>query len=167
MCPCNRVSNTMIHCLRPASRRRGVAIVEFTFMAPLLLMLLLGMWEVGRMLQMQQSLSNAAREGGRQASTGLLTNSQVQQVVRDYLNQAGVPTTNLTVNVTNLTSGGDVSAATQMDQLQVDAIVPFQDFRWLSLYLVTDANTMMTGRAVWPSFKDKEFPATPNPLPGS
>src|SRR5262249_28012512 len=145
----------------------GIAAVEFAVLSPLMVMLLLGMWEVGRMLQVQQSMSNAAREGGRQASTGQLTNSEVQQVVRDYLNRAGVPTTNLTVNVTNLTNGGDVSAAVQMDKLQVDVSVPVQDFRWVSLYLVTDPTTMMNARAVWYSYKDQDFPTTPNPLPGS
>jgi hypothetical protein len=96
-----------------------------------------------------------------------LTNSQVQQVVRDYLNRAGVPTTNLTVNVTNLTSGGDVSAAVQMDHLQVDVSVPVEDFRWISLYLVTDSTTQLSARTVWYSFKDQDFPTTPDPLPGS
>jgi Flp pilus assembly protein TadG len=150
-----------------ANQRRGVAVVEFALLAPLLLMLLLGMWEVGRMLQMQQSLSNAAREGGRQASTGLLTNAQVQQVVKNYLDQAGVPTQNLVVNVTNLTNGGDVSNSVQMDQLQVDVNVPLQDFRWVSLYLVTDSSTIMNARTIWYSYKDQDFPTTPNPLPGS
>ena len=41
-------------------------------------MLMLGTWEVGRMVEVSQILNNAVREGGRSASTGQYTNSQVQ-----------------------------------------------------------------------------------------
>jgi Flp pilus assembly protein TadG len=156
----------MIHPIRRPRRRRGVATVEFALVLPFLLLLLLGMWEVGRMLHIQQSLSNAAREGGRQASTGLLTNSQVQQVVLDYLNRNSVPTTNATVTVVNVTRGGDVTEAVQMDKLQVDVSVPVQDFRWVNLYLVTTSTTRLNAQTVWYSYKDQEFPNTPDPMPG-
>ena len=61
--------------------RRGVAAVEAALLLPLALMLMLGTWEVGRMVQVGQILENAAREGGRSAATGQNTNSQVQQTV--------------------------------------------------------------------------------------
>lgn len=46
-------------------RRRGVAAVEAAVLLPLALMLMLGTWEVGRMVEVGQILNNAAREGGR------------------------------------------------------------------------------------------------------
>src|SRR4051812_24034582 len=70
--------------------RLGAATVEFAFLAPLLLVVVLGIWELGRMVEVQQIISNAAREGGRQASTGNLTNEQVKAVVRNYMTQAGL-----------------------------------------------------------------------------
>src|SRR3954452_6429882 len=88
-------------------RRLGTATVEFAFLAPLLLVVVLGIWELGRMVEVQQIISNAAREGGRQASTSNLTNDQVKTVVRNYMTQAGLSSaaaTNATVNVTNLTN---------------------------------------------------------------
>ena len=72
-------------------RRRGTAAVEAAVLLPLALMLMLGTWEVGRMVEVSQILNNAAREGGRSASTGQNTNSQVQQTVLNYLTNAGLP----------------------------------------------------------------------------
>ncbi len=52
-------------------QRRGVAAVELALLLPLILLLLMGLWEIGRAIDVQQLMSNAAREGGRQASTGM------------------------------------------------------------------------------------------------
>jgi Flp pilus assembly protein TadG len=50
--------------------RRGAAAVEFAVCLPLLLTLLLGLWEVGRMVVVQQVVYNSCREGARDASMG-------------------------------------------------------------------------------------------------
>lgn len=44
---------------------RGAVAVEFALLAPILVMLLLGIMEFGRAYNVQISLSNAAREGAR------------------------------------------------------------------------------------------------------
>lgn len=158
----------MIQRLHRPRRRDGVAAVEFAFLAPFFVFLLIGAWEGGRMLQIQQSLSNAAREGGRQASTGLRTNTQIQQVVTDYLNRASVPTANAVVTVTVTGTGGpDATQAVQMDQILVTVSVPVSDFRWIGLTLVTNSSTRITGQATWYSLRDQDFPTTPDPMPGS
>ena len=46
-------------------RDRGAAAVEFALVLPLLLLLVLGILEFGRVFNIQISLSNAAREGAR------------------------------------------------------------------------------------------------------
>ena len=46
-------------------RDRGAAAVEFALVLPLLLLLVLGIFEFGRVFNIQISLSNAAREGAR------------------------------------------------------------------------------------------------------
>ena len=63
------------------------------------LILMLGTWEVGHMVEVEQILNNAVREGGRCASTGLNTNSEVQQTVLNYLQNSGLPSTSATVTV--------------------------------------------------------------------
>ena len=50
--------------IRSGAGRRGVAAVEAALILPVALMLMLGTWEVGRMVEVSQVLNNAAREGG-------------------------------------------------------------------------------------------------------
>jgi Flp pilus assembly protein TadG len=121
---------------------------------PFLLLLLAGVWEVGVLVQVQQMLSNAARVGGRQASTGLNNNTQVQQAVTQYLQNAGLKTQNVTVTVTNNTRGGDVSAAKQLDQLTVTVSIPFADVAWDMLNYFVPSGSQITGTATWYSVKD-------------
>lgn len=50
---------------RPMASERGAVAVEFAILAPILVMILLGIMEFGRAYNVQTSLSNAAREGVR------------------------------------------------------------------------------------------------------
>jgi Flp pilus assembly protein TadG len=148
--------------------RRGVAAVEFALLSPLIVALLLGVWEVGRLIQVNQILSNAAREGGRQASTGLLTDAQVQTVVLQYLQRAGLPTAHATVTVTDLTnSSSDATAATQLDQLQVRVTLPVADVKWIALSLITNPSSTLSATTVWYSLRDRDYPGTITPPSGS
>ena len=100
------------------------------------MILLLGTWEVSRLVEVSQILDNAAREGARQATTGLMSGTQVQQIVLNYLLNAGIPTTHATVTVSDLTSPGtDPTNANQMDQLQVSVSIPFSDVRWTDIVI--------------------------------
>ncbi len=148
----------MILLNRKVRRRRGTAAVEFGFLLPFILILLLGLWEVGRLIEVNQLLYNAAREGCRQASTGLI----------NYLKNAGLPTQNVSVTVQDLTNPGtDVSNATWMDQLQVIVTIPCDDVTWSSIDLTTNSTSKLTVQAIWNSMKDQTYPTTINPPPGS
>lgn len=48
--------------------RGGVAAVEFAVCLPLMLSILLGLWEIGRMVEIEQIMYNCARESARDAS---------------------------------------------------------------------------------------------------
>jgi Flp pilus assembly protein TadG len=146
--------------------RRGVAAVECALLLPLILYLLLGLWEVGRMIEINQALSNAAREGARQASTGLYNSAQIQTVVTNYLTNANVPTTHAVVTVADLTSGGDPTTANQLDALQVTVSIPFNDVRWIALSLVSTPSTTLSANATWYCVKDLPYPSAPSALPG-
>ena len=54
---------------RRAARRGSVAL-EFMLFFFVALLLLVGMWEIGRVVQVRQVLAAAARSGGRQVSAG-------------------------------------------------------------------------------------------------
>ena len=47
------------------SRRRGAAMVEFALIAPVFLILVTGIVELGRGIVVQQLLTNASRQGAR------------------------------------------------------------------------------------------------------
>jgi Flp pilus assembly protein TadG len=143
-----------------------VAAVEFAFLCPLILGLLVGIWEVGRMIEVEQIVSNAAREGGRQASTGSLTNAQVKQVVLQYLQVAGIPTTNAVVTVTDLTTNVDVSQAAYLDRIQVTVSVPYSDVQWSFLALVTNPSTQLYAQVTWITMVDAAYPTPPEPPVG-
>lgn len=135
--------------------RSAIAAVEFAVVLPFLVILLAGVWEVGALVEAQQVLNNAARVGGRQASTGLNTNTDVQTAVTQYVQRAGLPTTNLSVTVTDVTSGGDVSNATQMDQIQVTVTIPFSDVAWDVLNYLVPAGSQLSATSTWYSMKDQ------------
>ena len=65
----------MTHRHRPPRSRGAAAAVEFALVLPVLVTLMVGLWEVGRIIQVQQVLSNAAREGARVAAQGQTINS--------------------------------------------------------------------------------------------
>jgi Flp pilus assembly protein TadG len=145
-------------------RRRGVAAVEFAVTAPLVLILLFGVWEVGRSIEVQQILSNAAREGGRQASSGLKTDSEIRQVVLDYVRNAGLPNANVTVQISNLTQpGATVMDADQLDQCQVTVTIPYADVRWVASSRFVASSALITAEFVWYSMNNKDYPSPANP----
>ena len=147
------------------ARRRGVATLELALLLPFLLMLILGSWEVGRLIQVSEIVNNAAREGGRLASTGLLTASQIQSAVCLYMQQAGLPNfssqASTVVTVSDLTNPGtDPTMATELDKLQVTVSIPFSSERWIALYLVTNPNTQISATSYWYSDNDVAYPTT-------
>jgi Flp pilus assembly protein TadG len=155
-------------------RRTATAAVEFVVILPLIVSLLLGAWEVGRLVEIEQILNNAAREGARQAASNKMTIGQVQSVVINYLTAAGVPVTNpdpnVVVQVKNLGFPGNPPPpddsplnATQLDQFRITVTIPFSDVRWIALNLVTNAGTQMTGVATWCSIKDLPYPSVSYP----
>lgn len=141
---------------RLANGRRGVAAVEFAVVMPVMAILIIGLWEVGRMVEVQQFLVNACREGARQASTGVKSDAEVKQVVVDYLNQKGLTTVkaaNVTVTSVSNASISDPTKANQLDQFRVSVSVPFNDIRWVAMNRFgTKAN--LTSSADWFSMTD-------------
>lgn len=151
-------------CIHQQKKRKGAAAVEMALVMPLVTILLLGIWEVGRLLEVNNILHNAVREGGRRASSGYFSSAECQQVVIDYVQSAGLPVTGLTVTVQNLTSPGvDPKQAVQMDEYRVHATMPFNNLRWIGLDLVTSSSTMLNAESRWFSLRDREYPTIGDP----
>jgi Flp pilus assembly protein TadG len=73
------------------SRRRGTAVVEAAFCLPVIVLFMLGMWEVGRIVEVSNVMWNGAREAARDASTGGDNLQTVATNLIGYL-QAAEPT---------------------------------------------------------------------------
>ncbi len=104
--------------------RRGVAAVEFAFVAPVLFMLTIGTIDVGRLVWSWSSLDHLAREATRYASVrgaeslSPMTQTQLEAYVNNRL--IGMDPNDVTVTVTwtpNNNPGGTVKV--QLD-LQFD-----------------------------------------------
>lgn len=89
------------------SSRLGAVAVEFAFVAPMLLAVVLGLIELTRAYDAQYLLQTAAREGARIASMdrdGLLqngesSNSKMADDVKTFLSSAGIPEQNIDVKI--------------------------------------------------------------------
>ena len=66
-------------CAAAGNRRRGVAAAEFAVCLPIFFVVMYGMWEVGRMTEVQNVVWNSAREGARDASMGQVNLSRRRQ----------------------------------------------------------------------------------------
>jgi Flp pilus assembly protein TadG len=117
-----------------AQRRRGVAAVEAAICLPVIVLLLFGMWQFGRMAQMSRILKDAAREGARVAAGGvnngsIVTVANVQTAVQNFLTAEGMPSaavTGATITLTNLSADTwtDPGNALPLDQFSVTVTIP-------------------------------------------
>jgi Flp pilus assembly protein TadG len=64
------VKSVMTDSRRVRVRRRGTAAVEFAVCLPVMVMILTGLWEIGRITEIQEIVWNSAREAARDASMG-------------------------------------------------------------------------------------------------
>lgn len=67
------------------TRERGAAMVEAAISIPLLLVLMVGIFEVGRAYQTWQVLTNAAREGARVSITPSSTQANTTAIIREFM----------------------------------------------------------------------------------
>ncbi len=147
---------------------RGVVAVEAAIILPVILSLLLGVWEVGRLVQITAIVNSAARQGGRIASAGVsngtnVTVAVVQQTVQSYLTTAGLPSTAVNgaqIQVVNLSSHTwtDPCNATSLDAFKVTVVIPsgapFNSLRWTLLSLT--GVTQIAAQSQWVSANDSQ-----------
>jgi Flp pilus assembly protein TadG len=101
---------------------------------PIIVAMMLGMWEVGNMALWSRVVKDAAREGARVAAGGAnngspVTVANVQTAVQNYLTAAGMPATAVngaTISVTNLSSDSwtDPGNALPLDPFSVTVTIP-------------------------------------------
>jgi hypothetical protein len=159
-----------------------VAAVEFAFLAPLLLILLFGLWQVGRVIEVMQIMDNAAREGARLASQAEIINQvgaytlvhtssglpNVRDTVREYLVAAGVISASQVndVQVTFQFLDGNLSRTDPYQGLQgerflITVSLPAQDVNWTPFL----ASGNLVAQTTWVILVDTPF-AVNTTIPG-
>ena len=146
--------------MKPSTRRpparRAVVAVEAAIVLPVLLIVMLGIWEVGRIIQVQQVLVNSAREGARLAAGGYqdgtpVTNTMVVQATRDYLQAAGLPSAAVSgadIQLNSLVSPGWTHPADALPldrfevRVKIPAGAPFESLRWSFVTKITGTSEL-------------------------
>lgn len=97
------------HILRPDKSQRGAAVVEFSLVVPLLLLLIFGIIEFSLLVYNKHIITNASREAARagivvRPGTARLDETAIEQVVFDWITDGGNNFL-VTFGVDTLTSG--------------------------------------------------------------
>lgn len=166
----------MILNARSANRRSGSAAVEAAFLLMPLLILMAGVWEVARLVETEQVLQNAAREGARIAASGAnLTidgnsigssgspSTLPQDATKIYLTNMGIDTSSgVTTTLTNTTTaanqwnsnsanGTSTFAPAKFDNFQMTVTVNTSKVRYIFLPNLINLGATLTATANWES----------------
>lgn len=133
--------------LRAPNDQRGAALVEAALTMLLFVVFLFAIFEGGRFLNIQQTLTNAAREGARlsvaplSGTSTLATTGQVTTRVQSFLQASGLNGATATITVVqNHTLAGD---PTQYSLVTVT--VPYSV---MTIPLFTNLQVTLTGEAM-------------------
>jgi Flp pilus assembly protein TadG len=124
-----------------ARKRRGASAVEFAIVAPVFFLVVLGIIEFGRMVMVQQVITNAAREGARIAVLDSATPARVTQRVNDYLTAASLRGATITM------TPNPPASATFDQPVTVEVRLPFSAVSALSRPFMS-SGTVLTARSV-------------------
>ena len=167
-----------------ARRRSGTASVEAAVCLNLIVVpLMIGVWEMGRLVHAQQVVVNAAREGARLSAQGRTISEEdgaieiTQDNVKDAVYQAlvtgglpGLARSDVTITYEFLTpyvkenvSDPDPTEpynAQKLQRFRVTVSVPWEKVRWVNLGIV---NPTTVGYSVdWFMLVDKQFSVNTN-----
>jgi Flp pilus assembly protein TadG len=115
-----------------ATDNAGQAIVELALILPILLMLLIGIFEFGRAWNTKQVITDAAREGARLAvvQNPDIDQNDVKGAIATALSRSGIPgaATTIAFDETPQASGGKWRATDQMQTVYIGVRYQFGFF---------------------------------------
>ena len=106
---------------------------------PFFIMLLFGIVEFGRAMMVQQMMTNAAREGAREAVIPGKTTADAKAAAIAALAVTGIPCDENKITVTP-----DPAAAFDNAQITVTISIPFSDVSWIAGSYITAKLTSST-----------------------
>ena len=121
-----------LHAFKRAQAQQGVALVEFTLVLPVLLLMLLAFGEFGRMFYQYNLLLQASRDADRfvasqawNSTLGAVSLSSTLQTQTKNVAVYGVPANTGTAVVSGLTTANVVVAAVGIDHVRVTITYTF------------------------------------------
>jgi len=99
---------------RAEPRDAGQSLAEFAILLPVLLGVVIGIFEFGRAWNVDQVLTNAAREGGRLAVIETSSEGDVLDTVEDALTNAALDPGVATISVDGMGDGYGTQATVQI-----------------------------------------------------
>jgi Flp pilus assembly protein TadG len=128
--------------------RSAVAAVEMAFIAPILALIALGMFELSRGVMVRQILTGAARKGCRTGIIHQYGNSDIINDATNVMQDNGFNTTLFnpptigSINIIVTDPNGNVLAdaldATPGSTVSVQVVIPTSSVNWVSSYFLTN-----------------------------
>jgi fructose-specific component phosphotransferase system IIB-like protein len=134
-------------CWQCRRNRQGAAAVEFAIVAPVFFLMIFGMIEFGRAIMVQQILTNASREGAREAVVDGAVKATVITHVGNYLANSGI--TGATVTMLDKDGASvDPSTMSYGEPLTVKVQIAFSNVSWLPAPWFIGGSTQMVASTV-------------------
>lgn len=115
--------------IRCSVRRPAASTVEFAVVAPVFLIFVLGIFELGRAMMVQHLLQSAARQGCRAGILPSNGNNEIANTVSDALGPAGITSQTVSVTVNDVTA--NANTANTNDDVTVNVTVPASSVSWV------------------------------------
>jgi len=113
---------------KPHPTRGGVAAVEFALISPVMFLITFGMIEIGSVMMIKNSLTQASRIGARAASLPMSTSEDIYAKVCEELQIMNLEHAEITINPENLSlipPGGNVTVTVSVDPSTVSWVPQF------------------------------------------
>lgn len=115
----------MVWAKRTLKREQGQDLIELALVLPLLLVILTGVVDLGRAFNTYMVLTNAAREGARQATMTPYAVSTITEAALHETRNAGMSDGTVTVSVVSASSGSPVQVTVAHDFALLLGLLPF------------------------------------------
>ena len=128
---------------QPKPERRAAAAVEFALVAPVMLLFVFGLIELGRMMMVHNAATHASREAARLAIRPTTISEEVHQRVEEIMDVYSID------DVTVMITPANFESADSGELVRVDVTVPASSIRWVGSiagFTVPDLTTSTTMR---------------------
>jgi Flp pilus assembly protein TadG len=121
--------------IRNSGRQPGQTLIEFAIILPVLLLIVMVVFDLGRIVYYYSMLTNAAREGARYGSTNAAaTNTIIQQRVLEYAAGFDLQPSDVVVNKSSVTNVEVEQNSIYRDDINVEVTIDF-DFVPITPYV--------------------------------